>query len=183
MNGKDVFAEVAHDLRGALGSLRLVMSALVDDDDPVSRRNLLSMADDEAQRIALGLAALPALGLAATDDSDPVSVDLAAALEAAVMATARYGATVSLENTPPSEVSSRPAVLALVLPALLLLASGTNGTTEVSTESGPGWVAISCVCDQLWPQAHHLTARLAHAVGGEASAVGGHLRLVFPVGQ
>ena len=179
MNGKEVFAEVAHDLRGALGSLRLVMSSLVDDDDPVRQRELLRLADEETRRIALGLAALPALGLAATDDSDPVAVDLVSLLDAAVQDTARYGATVSLARVSPVEVTCRPAVLALVLPALFVLASGMSGATVVSAEAGPGWVCVSCVSEPVWPQARHLVTRLADAVAGEATVDGSRLRLVL----
>lgn len=169
MNATEVFSEAAHDLRGGLGSLRLVMSSLVDDDDPQSRAGLVRMADDETVRLAAGLLALPALGLAATDQSEPTDVDLSAALTEAALATARHGGRVEVGDVPSVRVIARHEVMALVLPALLLLACGVEGTTLVRVELQDTRVAISCTSAPLWPQARHLVPRLAEAVGGAAA--------------
>lgn len=181
VNGHEVFVEVAHDLRGALGSLRLVMSSLVDDDDASNRGQMLVLADAETQRIAAGLAALPALGLAATEDTPPVIVDLVGALNAAASEAARYGARVSVRALPAIHVTCRASVLALVLPALFLLAAGTGGDTQVLTEVGAADVVVACSYAEIWPQARHLATRLAQTVGGAAVADAGWLRLTLPV--
>lgn len=181
MNGEEVFAEVAHDLRGALGSLRLVMGSLIDEEDREHRVAMLRLADEETQRIAAGLAALPALGLAATDRSAVSPIDLRGALAEARDAAGRLGATVSLGEVAAVSVVSRPAVLALVLPALLVLASGVEGSTEVSAQEADGRVVINCTVGPLWPQARHLVPRLVEAAGGEATTVASGVGLSLPV--
>lgn len=171
MNGAEVFGEAAHDLRGGLGSLRLVMSSLVDDDDPSSRAALLRLADEEAVRLAAGLAALPALGLAATDRSEPTEIDLRDALAEAAVATTRHGGRVDIGDVPPVRVFARLEVTTLVLPALFMLACGTEGSTSVSAQLVLGRVVISCTGATLWPQARHLVPRLAEAAGGKAAEI------------
>lgn len=177
MNPTEVFAEAAHDLRGGLGSLRLVMSSLVEDDDPQSRAGLLRLADDETVRLAAGLPALPALGLAATDQSEPTDVDLPAALAEAAVATARHGGRVEVGDVPSARVIARVQVIALVLPAVFLLACGIEGATVVRVEIMDARVAISCKSAPLWPQARHLVHRLAQAVGGEATVAASSISL------
>lgn len=179
MTEVDAFAEFAHDLRGAMGSLRLVISSLLDEDEVEQRRLLLNLADEEVQRVAATASALPALAIAAADRSTPVSVDLDGAIAAAVAASTRYG----VRATPPALVSgsvlSRPAVLALVLPAVIQLAAGATGATSVTAEAVAGGVALTCTCGPLWPQARHLFTRLAEAGGGRAIEADG-MSFVLP---
>lgn len=180
MNEADAFAEFAHDLRGAMGSLRLVVSSLLDEGDPESRRLLLNLADEELRRVAAAAGALPALAVAATDRSEPVSLELEGALADAVTTAARYGVRATRLGSAPGDVLGRPAVLALVLPALIQLAAAATGETSVRTKTGGDGVAISCTCGTLWPQARHLFTRLAEIGGGRALDTEG-MTLLLPV--
>ncbi|HVE93939.1 MAG TPA: hypothetical protein VNB24_03390 [Acidimicrobiales bacterium] len=179
MTDVEAFAEFAHDLRGAMGSLRLVMSSLVDEDDAEQRRVFLTMAEDEVQRVAVTATALPALGAAASDQSTPVAVDLSAALADAAAGALRYGVRATVQSGEPTQVLSRPDVLALVLPAVFQLAAGTSGATVVVTETINHSVAITCRTGALWPQARHLFARLVLAANGTA-ADSDELRFLLP---
>jgi len=175
----DAFAEFAHDLRGAMGSLRLVVSSLLDDDDPDHRGALLKLADEEVQRVAVTAGALTALGASAGDRSTPVPVDLDGAVTDAVAACTRYGVRVTVPTTVAGRVLARPAVLAHALPAVFQLASGTLGATDVTVEAVDDGVAVACSCGAMWPQARHLFARLVDAAGGRVVA-GDGLRFVLP---
>lgn len=181
MNGEAVFVEVAHDLRGAIGSLRLVISSLIDEEDPAHRAVMLQLADDEALRMAAGLAALPALSLAITDATPAQPVDLRAAMAAAGAVAARYGARVELGDVPAASVAGRPGVIALALPALLLLACGIEGECEVSGEVVAGGVEVTCTGGPLWPQARHLVPHLAQAVGGASDTGAAGVRFTLSV--
>ena len=185
VNADQVFAEVAHDLRGVLGSMRLVITSAIDEDDPGQRRTLLQLADDEAKRGAAGLAALPALALAFTgDDADPTAVDLPPALAAAAAAAGRYGATVNIVTSRPAQVTCRPDVLALALPALFLLAAGLDGATDVSAmPTELGRVEIVCRGGALWPQGRKLAGRLVGALDGTIIDTDTGIRFTLPAAE
>src|SRR5688500_278626 len=67
MTEVDPFVEFAHDLRGDMGSLRRVISSLLDEDAVECRRVLHNLVEEEVQRVAVTASALPALALAASD--------------------------------------------------------------------------------------------------------------------
>ncbi|HUQ83175.1 MAG TPA: hypothetical protein VM076_18630 [Gemmatimonadaceae bacterium] len=164
MSDPEAFEEFAHDLRGTMGSLRLVMSSLIDEEDAEQRGAFLALAEEEVQRVAVCAGALPAL--AAVDRSASAEIDLGPALADAALAALRYGVRATVAPAASARVLSQPVALASVLPALFQLAAGTTGATTVSCEPSPGGVRIECTTATMWPQARHLVARLVAVAGG-----------------
>lgn len=163
MTTDTLFAQIAHDIRGSVGSLRLVLGAVIDEDDPTSRAALIHAADDEARRLAAGLAALPALETALTDRTEPVALDLGDALRTAATVVSNYQASVDLHLSDPVVVRSRPAVLARTLPALLLLPCALSGATEVRVVVLGDRASITCSGTTLWTEGRRLAVALAGA--------------------
>jgi hypothetical protein len=76
----DVVSDAVHELRGTIGSIRLLITSLIDDgDDPEYRMSMLTKADAEVLRLSHAVGALPALIRATTDLTPTEPVDLEAA--------------------------------------------------------------------------------------------------------
>lgn len=166
MNVQEVFDELAHDLRGALGSLRLVMSSLAVEDDASGRSSMADLADEEVRRMAASLPALPALALAASDHSEPAVIDLEVAMTEAAATAARLGTTVSMGDVPAVQVSARAVVAGRSLAALFVLAAGVDGTVTVSAAVVGETVEVRFDGAPLSPQERRLGAHLVSVVGG-----------------
>lgn len=73
----DAIAAALHDIRSSVGSIRLALTSVLDDEEDAEfRRTMLSSAEEESRRLNAALTALPALVAAATDSSTPVTFDL-----------------------------------------------------------------------------------------------------------
>lgn len=165
MNAAEAFTQVEHDLRGSVGSLRLVLTMLLDDDRLADQRPLLAAADDEVRHVAAELAALPALAVAVSDHGAALEMDLTEALHAAAASARRHEVAVALQDDPPLVVRARPHVIERALPALLVLAAGPSCSTQVHVERGDGGPTLWCSGPPLRPQSRRLAGLLADALG------------------
>jgi hypothetical protein len=128
----NAMADVAHDARGAVGTIRLAVTALLDiGDDAAVRDELLGSVAEEASRLALELAALAPLVGALTDRAKPAPVDIVEVLR-------RAGADVAGE--PVLLVLARPTSLDAALAALLALVGAT--TAEIDDVTAPATVRL-----------------------------------------
>lgn len=130
----DALREVTHETRGAVGTIRLAMTTLLEDGiDEATRVELVKAADTEAVRLVAELAALPALVAALVDDSAPAPVDLAAALRRINRDLSGLGVAVRVRGRTPLTVLGHNSFDA-VLTALVRV-SIACGATDVSARA------------------------------------------------
>lgn len=173
------FARIAHDMRGALGSLRMVCGLLHEDPALGDHRALLTSAEIEIQRLAAGLTALPPLAAAAAGPEEMTEVELLGEIRRAAATSAHHGAPARIGDIAPIEVHARAAALRLGLPALLVLAAAETGGTEITAAVDSDGVTLCCA-GKLWPQGRHLARLLAASIGWalEDDSDGMRLRMV-----
>ena len=121
------------------------------------------------------------LGAAATDNAEPVALDLGDALGAAATVLMHHRAAVTLQLSDPVEVRCRPAVLAQSLPALLLLPCALTNETVVQVLVDGGHASITCSGTPLWPEGRRLAEALAEANGWTISDGPAVLQLRVPI--
>src|SRR4051794_23631307 len=101
----EAMAAAVHDVRSSIGSIRLALTSVLDDDEDAEfRRSMLSGAEEESRRLNASLTALPALVAAMTDVSEPAPVDLVAALRDAAESAKRREVDVRVEPSGPVPV-------------------------------------------------------------------------------
>lgn len=158
------FARIAHDIRGSLGSLRMVCNLLRDEPGLGEHRGLLASAENEIHRLAAGLVALPALAAAAAEADEPTDVDLAPEVRDAVAVAAQHGEPVRADGIPDIRVRARPAALRRGLPALLVLAAAQPEGSDVTVVVDDDRATLR-FRGPLWPQGRYLAGLLATSIG------------------
>lgn len=159
--------EVTHDARGALGTIRLALTALLDDDlrnDAVAPE-LLRSADTEAARLVADLAAMPVL----VDAYSAVGrrrVDLGEELEAATNRLRAQGVDLQITVELGLIVETTTASPGELLSALLGVAAARGGTKVVARAAGENAVVYVEGADLRGRLVDHLL----RALGGESVA-------------
>lgn len=156
--------EFVHDARGSLGSIRLSIDSLLEDDGDLDfRRLMLRAVDTETRRLAACLDALPATLI--EPSAVPEEIDLVVASSHAARRASETGLSVRL-SAPANFVVSTPLEPADVgegLLATLRLAAGAKAALDVEVGRDGNEVVISG--GERWPMAAHLLHRLSTALG------------------
>jgi hypothetical protein len=152
--------EVTHETRGAVGTIRLAMTTLLEDGiDEATRVELVKAADTEALRLVAELAALPALVAALVDDAPPAPVDLSAALRRINRDLSGLGVAVRARGRTPLVVLGDANFEAVL--AALVRVSIAAGATEVSARVVDGAIEVRFAgAVRRGPLVGHLTAVL-----------------------
>jgi len=175
----EAMAAAVHDVRSSVGSIRLaVTSVLEDDEDADFRRTMLSGAEAETRRLNGALAALPALVAAMTDVSESAPVDLVAALRDAADSAKRREVDVSVEPSAPVHVRARAASLTEVLAAVCVLVADAGGDVVADAAGTRARIQRADGGAIRWDRAlvHHLVGSVGAEVAGDSSGV----ELAFP---
>jgi N-acyl-D-aspartate/D-glutamate deacylase len=151
-------ARFAHDLRGSLGSISMnVDAALGDLRDPAFLSSVLLRADQEVRRLAACVPSIELLALASSTSDGATSLP-AVVIDASIRIAER-GVQVRVVSSDDSVAafgcSREDAVRSIV--ALLALAAGPDGTTEVTVKDG----SCRVVRRDAWPMADHLVEVIA----------------------
>lgn len=157
----EVIADITHDARGAVGTIRLAVTTLLEtDNDAALREQLLRAVDEEAGRLVAELSAAPALVAASLDTSLATPVDLIAALDAAATALRTADVIVRVTAAGPLLVRAREDTLVEVLTALLRVAA-SRGADEVIAGTADGTVEVRFSGATLGGRlVHHLIAAI-----------------------
>lgn len=129
MSAIDAVSDISHDALGALGTIRLAVTTLLEHGaDADLRMQLLTAADAEAVRVVADLSAVSAVVAVCSDDSAVAPVDLAGALHAARQEVLGFGVDVHVKAEPPLLTLARPNSVAAALAALLRYGAARGGS-------------------------------------------------------
>ena len=169
-----------HDAKSSAGSIRLVVTTLLDepDEDREFLRSMLARADAETRRLAVQLDALPALVAALTDTSPIESLDIAHATRRALSRARRSGITVHGSVRGAMHVRGRLGSAEHVIAVLMGLASGGALPVRLSVGRHDGRVVIH-LRSEATRSAGALAGHLIGAIGAEAGPGDGDGEIVF----
>lgn len=131
----DAVDAITHEARGALGTIRLVVTTLLDNppDDADTRNRLLRAADSEALMLVADLAALSSLVTALTVQGPPREIDITDALRDAARDLAATGVAVEVDAPAPLRINGTEAFTPAF--AALLRYGAARGATIVRAEA------------------------------------------------
>ena len=169
--------DVVHDLRSSLGSIRLVLTSVLDEPDASIEdvRPLLVGAEAETRRLAATIAAVPALVEAAMDHERRVITDLGVVLDAAVADARRRDVHVSVSGRP-GQVALAPTAPGVLSALCGITAGDTNHVDLIVTPDG----LVLRRADGTAPRVDSAAVRhLASALGAAVDDDDATLRLRF----
>lgn len=171
-----------HDAKSSAGSIRLVLTTLLDeeDDDREFLVSMLARADAETRRLAVQLDALPALVAALTDPSPSEQIDVAAATRRALSRARRSGIIVGGSVRGPMHVRGRFASTEKVIAVLIGLASGGAQPVRLTIGRRNGRVFIRLRSDATHT-GNALCGHLIAAIGAEAMSAEGEIAFGWPM--